>query len=86
MRYPAEMVGLSKELPRFNGNTLLSLLLGPIYQYPSSLVGQAHRIPHWSLFSSKNSLLQLQSSLMFLGRVLWELLTQNPTSVTVSLR
>ena len=64
-RYPAEMVGLSKELPRFNGKTLLSLLLGPIYQYPSDLVGSAHRISHWSLFSSKNSLLELQSSSMF---------------------
>ena len=37
----------------FQWQTLLSLLLGSICQYPSGLVGSAHRLPRWSLFSSK---------------------------------
>ena len=50
---PRQNGRMEQGFTQFHGKTLLSLLPGPICQYPSDLVGLAHRIPRWSLFSSK---------------------------------
>ena len=85
MRYPAEMVGLSKELPRFNGKPYYPCYWVLFTNTPPIWLGQHIEYPAGAC-SPRKQLIGAAIQFDVLSRVLRVLLTQNPTSVTVSLR
>ena len=84
-KYPAEMVGLSKELPRFNGKPYYPCCWVLFTNTPPNWLGWHIEYPAGAC-SPQKQLIGAAIQFNVLCRVLRELLTQNPTSVAVPLR